>query len=654
MHQVLLVMIYCFLVGPDGPVPVAAQDGFLPQVANFATGPVTVSTDPPPIESMEAEKTPEESKDVADDQQTGDEAEGDKEATDEEDGGEEATDEVAGEEEDGEEADGDKEVEGEEAADEEAEDEEAEDEEAEDEEAEDGADGGDEDGSEKDGEGEAEEKKDTKGKKGASDAESKKGSSGKEASSGKQSSDQEQPEPYLVERKPLKIEVELAGTWVAREMVEVALRPKVWAQFKVLETVRHGAQIHKGDVLARFDDVKIEDTLAEKALDQRIEELDLMVAEEELPRLEKLAAIDYESTRRAHEELVAEYERFRETLRPLSEKIANFNFRSAQESLAMEQEELDQLRKMYLADDLTEETEKIVLHRQQFAVEMAQLYVEYARFNRGYTLNVSLPRREEKMATALEQSKFTLERAKMSKSLGLNKVRYELEKKRALRARNVDKHAKLLGDRALMVLKAPADGVVYYGRCVDGKWTSATSLRTKLRPFGSVAPGTVLFTIVQQGSMGIVSTVSEKDFPQIQDGLAAAIWPTGDSELELEGKVAHVESIPISRGKFPLQIDFDQTSAPDWIVAGMTCKVKVTTYENKEAILIPEELVETDKENKKRKYVLVLDEEEDEPLRRKVKLGHRKGKSVEVVKGLDGGEKLLKPAKDKEKEKDKK
>ena len=82
----------------------------------------------------------------------------------------------------------------------------------------------------------------------------------------------------------------------------------------------------------------------------------------------------------------------------------------------------------------------------------------------------------------------------------------------------------------------------------------------------------------------------------------------------------------------------------------MTCKVKVTTYQNEQAILIPQELVETDQKNKKRKYVLVLDELEDEPMRRKVRLGRRKGKLVEVVKGLDAGEKLLKPAKDEDKE----
>jgi hypothetical protein len=661
MRRLQLVMIYCFLAGPDGSTPAVAWDVLLPGGANFAATAVTNSADSLPIESLEVEKTSEQSPAAADDEATGDGEPSDGDAGDGDAGDGETGEEGTGDEDKAEDEQApDDESAAETAADSEETDEKKVDDEnstmtdsadqvaADDETADGPAD-------EQQVKPDKESAKDKSAKPGqaaerneTSDAVSKKASAGKGASSDKQSDRHEQPEPYLVERKPLKIEVEVAGTFVAREKVEVALRSKVWAQFKVLEAVRHGAKVRKGEVLVRFDDVKIEESLATKSLDQRLEELDLMVSEEEFPRLEKLTAIDYQNTEQAHDERVAEYERFQQTLHPLSEKIANFNFQAAQESLAMEQEELDQLRQMYEADDLTEETEKIVLHRQQFAVEMAQLYVEYARFNHGIALNVTLPRREEQLAIALEQSRLVLERAKMAKSLGLNKARYELEKKRARRAHNIDQHAKLLGDRALMVLKSPADGMVYYGRCLDGKWPSVTSLRTKLRPFGSVTPGTVLFTIVQPGSLSILSTVSEKNFPQIRDGLVATIRPTGDAELEWEGKVANVESVPISRGKFPLRIDFDQTVAPDWLVPDMTCKVKVTTYENKQAILIPQELVETEEENKKRKYVLVLDEEEDEPVRRKVKLGHRKGRWVEVVKGLDVGDQLLKPAKEKE------
>ncbi len=464
-------------------------------------------------------------------------------------------------------------------------------------------------------------------------------------------SSSKKPKAFDVERKPLKIEVVLDGTFVARDMEEVALRPEVWTKFKVVEAVEHGTLVKQGDVLVRFEEDKIEEALAVKSLEQRLNELSLLAAEEEFPRLEKSIGLDYKNAQREHNELREDFERFQNTLRPLSEKIAKFNYRSSKESLAMEQEELDQLQQMYEADEITEETEEIVLRRQQFAVEMAELYVEYSKFNHDYTMDVSLPRRDEMLTESLKKSDLTLQRTKMAKSLGLSRERYEMEKKRKSRVRSAETYAKLMGDRSLMVIKSPADGVVYYGQCVDGKWSSITSLQAKLKPFGSVSANTVLMTIVQERPLSILSSVSEKDLPEVKEGLATVVVPTGDDEMELEGKVATVSSFPKSRGKFPIEIDFGDADAPEWLVPGMTCKAKVTTYENKEALLVPSSLVQSDEENEKRKYVMVLDEDEDEPVRRKVKLGHRKGKMVEIVKGLEEGEKIVKEDKDKDKDK---
>lgn len=467
----------------------------------------------------------------------------------------------------------------------------------------------------------------------------------------KEASKKEKPKAlkkHKVEQKPLKIEVELDGVFISREMEEVVLRPKIWAQFKVIEAVEHGTRVKKGDVLVRFDDTKIEEALTEKSLDQRLGELSLMASEEEFPRLEESAELNYKDAQRKRDQLVEDYERFQKTLRPLSEKIAKFNFRYSKESLVMAEEELNQLQKMYEADEITEETEEIVLRRQRFAVEMAKLRVEYAKYNYDYTMGVSLLRREETMTEALKKSRLTLERAKMAKSLGLSRERYELEKKRQSRVRNVERHAKLLGDRALMVLRSPADGVVYYGQCVAGKWSSVASLRAKLKPFGTVSAKSVLMTIVDEHALSILSTVKEKDLPEIREGFTVCIIPTGDDKLELKGKVAEVSAFPVSSGKFSTQIEFDESDSPEWLVPGMTCKAKVTTYENEEAIQIPSDLVQTDEENEKRKYVMVYDEDEDETVRRKVKLGHSKGKMVEIVKGLEAGELIVKETKEKD------
>ena len=64
----------------------------------------------------------------------------------------------------------------------------------------------------------------------------------------------------------------------------------------------------------------------------------------------------------------------------------------------------------------------------------------------------------------------------MALSLDLNRARYELEQRKKARTKSLDRHAKLLADRELMEIKSPADGIVYYGQCVNGRWSDTASL----------------------------------------------------------------------------------------------------------------------------------------------------------------------------------
>jgi multidrug efflux pump subunit AcrA (membrane-fusion protein) len=456
--------------------------------------------------------------------------------------------------------------------------------------------------------------------------------------------------PYKVERKPLRIDVKLDGVFVADQMEEVALRPEVWTQFKVLEAVEHGTVVKKGDVLVRFDDEKIEDELAEQSIDQRIGELSLMQEEEEFPRDEKLLELKYDQAKTTHDQLVEDFEYYKKVDRPFMVRIAEYRYNSAKEDLDSQREELEQLEKMYEADEVTEDTEAIVLRRQRFEVATAELVLELQKSSRDYTLNVVLPRNDESYAKQLEESDLKFAQVKTARDMGLTRGKYELEKKREARATSVERNAKLLSDRALMELRAPTDGTVYYGRCVNGKWAEISSLTPKLQPFGTVAANTVLMTIVKQRPLHVETKLAEKDLPDFKQGLAAEVVPTADDDLELSGKVTEILPIPDGGNKFQMQMDVNLAEAPEWLVAGMNCEATVTVYENKSALVIPTDLVQTDKEDEKTKYVMVLDPKEEKPIRRNVKLGRSKDKLVEVLRGLKEGDEIVKEEKE---EKDK-
>ncbi len=477
---------------------------------------------------------------------------------------------------------------------------------------------------------------DSTAQKSETDEESSKDKAEKEPEAEKKS------KPFVVKRKPLKIEQELDGIFVATEMHEVAVRPDTWSRFVVLEAVEHGKQVKKGELLVRFDDDQIDDRLADEAIDLRLNELSLMLAEEETPREEKMLELAYREAKRSYEQLVEDHQYYLNTDRPFAERIAKYRYESAKEDLESQREELAQLKKMYEADELTEETEAIVLRRQEFEVNTAELMLELQTASRDYTLNVSLPRNDLTYTTALEGAKLALERAKTARELGTSRGKYELEKKREARAKSVRTNAELLGDRGLMELRAPIDGTVYYGRCVNGKWGEISTLSSKLVPYGTIPPNTVVMTIVNQRPLFVTTDLSEKEFTDYKLGLTATITPSEDADVEIEAKVKSLAGIPNASRKFEMQFDLEKSELPDWLVAGMSCTAKVLTYEKKDALQIPKDFVQTDEENEKTKYVMLVVEDEDEPQRRDVKVGQSKDDMVEILEGLEEGDKISK------------
>src|SRR5206468_2329789 len=95
-----------------------------------------------------------------------------------------------------------------------------------------------------------------------------------------------------------------------------------------------------------------------------------------------------------------DYDYFQNTGRAQREKSARFNLKSAQQRLDNAKEELSQLEKMYKADDLTEETEEIVLKRQKFAVEAADYSLETSKQMADQSLNTTIPREHEGLKNA--------------------------------------------------------------------------------------------------------------------------------------------------------------------------------------------------------------------------------------------------------------
>ena len=182
------------------------------------------------------------------------------------------------------------------------------------------------------------------------------------------------PKVHTVKRGVLKIQVSVKGVLESKTIVPIAIRPKEWKTLTPLDAKGHGARVAKGDVLIRFDTEKLDQAITDLKTSQRLAELGLKQADQQLRALEAIVPLDVAASGRAQRETSEDVKRYFAIDRPMSEKGAEFSLKSYREMLEYEEEELRQLEKMYKADDLTEETEEIILKRQR-NVEIGRAHV---------------------------------------------------------------------------------------------------------------------------------------------------------------------------------------------------------------------------------------------------------------------------------------
>ena len=205
---------------------------------------------------------------------------------------------------------------------------------------------------------------------------------------------------HKVEKAPFKIEVTLRGTFEAQDTTELVLRPEVWTNdlrgsLSVLKAVEHGTLVKKGDTLVWLDFEKIDQAIREMEADRQIAGIALQQAEAELPLAESSTPLDLQAAERAKKHADEDLKKFLDSDKKLTLESADYGVKSATNYLAYAEEELKQLKKMYRASDLREDTEEIIVRRQEHAVEASRFQLRMAKNRQEMSHGVEVPRREQ-------------------------------------------------------------------------------------------------------------------------------------------------------------------------------------------------------------------------------------------------------------------
>jgi multidrug efflux pump subunit AcrA (membrane-fusion protein) len=276
-----------------------------------------------------------------------------------------------------------------------------------------------------------------------------------------QTSAPDKPKTHTVATTDLVLSLDRDGRIDSIDRVKVRLLPEAYAgSFEVIEVVKSGGRVRKGDVLLRFDPEPLEKALDDARINVDHAQRRLTIAQAEQKVLQEDNATRLEQSQKARERAQKELEIWDKYDGPDMLRQAELGLQQREFSLADQKQELAQLEEMYSGTHLAQETTDIVLDRARRGVMMSEEYLKLAKNDDVISRQYRHPMQDMQVRDGVKWSMEDEAHAKVSVVTSEDRKSMELEgAQRALKDAQ-ERLADLEADKALLEVKAPADGVM--------------------------------------------------------------------------------------------------------------------------------------------------------------------------------------------------
>lgn len=191
-----------------------------------------------------------------------------------------------------------------------------------------------------------------------------------------------------------------------------------------------------------------------------------------------------------------------------------------------------------------------------------------------------------------------------------------------------------LGERMETVIRAPAEGILLQRLVNPGD---------PVVPLTSYQEGTELATIADMSDLIFKGTVDEIDVGKLSIEMPVRIKIGALPDQEITGKLSRIAPEAIERDNaklFEVEIEIDSFEGV-LLRSGYSANADIVIREKKNILLIPERLVIFEDDGDKTFVELPGEVPEAEPKKVPVKVGLSDGLNIEVISGLQEGEKLV-------------
>ncbi len=464
------------------------------------------------------------------------------------------------------------------------------------------------------------------------------------AGCGKNSDSEDQPDQvYTVSRGDFNVLISANGTLDAVKRYEVKA-PAVSKQgLDIIEVVEDQTPVEKGDLIVAFSDENYLDKVEAQEIKIEEAEKNLMILEQDYQM--KIADIvssikTATDNHRVSEEVLEKY--INEDA-PLEKKTFQQNLAAARQGVSEEELNLASLKTKLLAAAMGDETAQQKLEEQiessELRVENLESDEEKAAYNLRIFKQYTFPQRTRNLERDLVKTEMGLQRQLVNSTA----QRVQLERKIKTQKRLLQSFVREMGDLRenidMLRVVAPVDGVVSFGNPDPRR---RHQQQKDITVGASMRPSELIGTIPDLSQLVVKVDIPESARSKVEVGMRAEIRIKALPNVRLSGEIRSISDLPshlifwdrTSPKIYPTVIHLDSTDAP--LRPGMTVEVELISEVIHNVIYAPVEALFV-----KEGQVVCRVKKIAGPEERNVTIGRSSSSFVEILEGLDEGDRIL-------------
>lgn len=437
----------------------------------------------------------------------------------------------------------------------------------------------------------------------------------------------------VAEAKVLPETIELTGLFEPADVVEVKIDLDKFAEpLKIQQLANHGQQVKQGDVVLAVEPEALQRALAAAESKKAVAEINLSKAKTDASVGNETDALALRAAQRKLAKAEEALSWFESVDGVAFLEGAEMMVQRSEDAVEDQTEELEQLRKMYQSEELTEDTADIVVKRAIRGLDYAKRQLELNKKRAQKMREKDYADQKQDLIDALDATR--LANVQLENDQAARKVQRDAALLGAEEAARqaAEEHEKLAADAGKLAFVAPADGWVYYGQLTDGNWAGASA--DALEVGDEVKPDQVVMTFFQPGAMQVTVDLPEAQRFQVKPDATAKITPSALPTAVVEAKVKQISPLAVQKGPARVfEVTLELAQVDPRVAPGFSAKAELAA-EGQARPMVPADYVRDGKLRvRKGQEIVTID----------VKTGKADGTMVQIVEGLEPGATVLPP-----------